>query len=245
MLTAVASKLTMLPGNSEQTGSSQATDMNDSVLFGASDEEAKESSEVHDTYTWTEPPGHPFGETPSQLSSSERLRHDRHIDTALTSPPSQACQVITTVSAAPSPESIGTFDINLSHLKPLTKLDDGRFHIRNGFVLTESQATKIFKNKRPTLVMKDMAQAIWGNEVLAARTYSGRTAPKDSRDTDIQARKEPTPTKVALVIDAVTYWGSQNAVDVTSHIEKRGVILSEKIQDLRKSTKRRLPLCSS
>ncbi|XP_064456795.1 uncharacterized protein LOC135367437 isoform X2 [Ornithodoros turicata] len=154
--------------------------------------------------------------------------------------PRDFCHASQTVTAAIAAEPPGAFDNRLTNAKPLSKLDDGRFHVRNGFVLTEEQAYKIFRNKRPTLVMKDMAKAISGDTVLAVRTYSGKTAPKDRRDPEAPIRKELTPMKVGLVIDAVIHWGRENKVDVSTCIEKRGIILSEKIQDARKSARRHL-----
>ncbi|XP_064463490.1 uncharacterized protein LOC135374464 [Ornithodoros turicata] len=99
----------------------------------------------------------------------------------------------------------GIYDRTLSSAQPLTKLADGRFHITNGFFLTEAQGLKIFSNKRPTLVMKDMAKIIWVDSVRAQRTYSGKASPKDRQDPDTPSRKELTPAKVALIVDTVTY----------------------------------------
>lgn len=53
-----------------------------------------------------------------------------------------------------------------------------QYHVRNGFCIGSQQAEKIMAQKKPSLVAKDMAQAIWGHEVLSNRTYGGKLAPK-------------------------------------------------------------------
>ncbi|KAH6927237.1 hypothetical protein HPB50_001113 [Hyalomma asiaticum] len=45
-------------------------------------------------------------------------------------------------------------------------------------ITTASQAAKILNNKKPTLVCKDTAQAIWGTDGLAERSVCGVAAPK-------------------------------------------------------------------
>uniref|UniRef100_A0A224YR70 Uncharacterized protein n=1 Tax=Rhipicephalus zambeziensis TaxID=60191 RepID=A0A224YR70_9ACAR len=45
-----------------------------------------------------------------------------------------------------------------------------------------------------------MAQALWGREALADRTYGGKLAPKDRKNPDATVRKQMSPEKAALVI---------------------------------------------
>ncbi|XP_064472465.1 uncharacterized protein LOC135386889 [Ornithodoros turicata] len=196
---------TACSSSSEKSGFStdlfKVSDVVGGAPFETSDEELTQSG--RETSTFIEPWGRSPSENSSLQPSSEPLQHGR-MDT-------------------------GVFDSTLTSMQPLTKMTDGRFHVRNGFFLTEIQAEKIFKNKRPTLVMKEVmkAQAVWGNDILATRTYSGRTAPKDRGDPDTLARKELTPTKVSLVIDAVTH-GGRKMLLTSLHALKRGASSSQR-----------------
>ncbi|XP_037516977.2 uncharacterized protein LOC119393868 isoform X2 [Rhipicephalus sanguineus] len=107
---------------------------------------------------------------------------------------------------------------------------DGRFHLCKGVTITSQQASKIFSNKKPTIVVRDCAQAIWGLEALAHRTVSGRSVPGEET-------KQLTPEKVQVVNECLAYWGKEKKEDVTvaSHGLQR--ILSEKIQDVKKKIK--------
>ncbi|KAL1436305.1 hypothetical protein MTO96_049818 [Rhipicephalus appendiculatus] len=62
----------------------------------------------------------------------------------------------------------GTHD-NVAEFAPTS---DGRFHLCKGIMINDEQATKIFSNKKATIVVRDCAQAIWGREALAHRTVS-------------------------------------------------------------------------
>lgn len=44
---------------------------------------------------------------------------------------------------------------------------------------------------------KDIAQAMWGREVLANRTYGGKLALKDYKNPDATVRKQVRPEKVS------------------------------------------------
>lgn len=68
------------------------------------------------------------------------------------------------------------------------------------------QAKKVLGNTRPVMVVKDMSKALWGDEVLAERSYGGRVAPRDKRNNAVAPRPPLTPEKVALVIGT---WNQQ------------------------------------
>lgn len=59
-------------------------------------------------------------------------------------------------------------------------------------------AKKIDKNKKPTIVIKDAAQGIWGKKVLQQRTLSGAVGPTKRHLGDL-ARKQLTPEKISVV----------------------------------------------
>ncbi|XP_077550279.1 uncharacterized protein LOC144163244 [Haemaphysalis longicornis] len=98
-------------------------------------------------------------------------------------------------------------------------------------------ARKPLTNRKPTLVCKDTAQAIWTAEVLARRSVSGQAAPK-SKATGETAKLALTPMKVSVVIDMLRYWGEQKQVDVAAVVPNVPRLLTEKIQDVRKSQKK-------
>ncbi|KAL3245938.1 hypothetical protein MRX96_058061 [Rhipicephalus microplus] len=56
-------------------------------------------------------------------------------------------------------------------------------------MVNAEQATKIFNNKKVTIVVRDCAQAIWGEEALACKTVSGCSVP-------VEETKQLTPQKV-------------------------------------------------
>ncbi|CAN7988347.1 unnamed protein product [Ixodes pacificus] len=118
---------------------------------------------------------------------------------------------------------------------PFTDIGGGRFHLKRGLTVGIKQAKKAMGHTKPALVAKDISQAIWGRRGLAERTYGGKLSPKDYYKSGATARKEMTPEKVALVIETVTYWGSKTGVSVTHALKNMSTILSQKIQDVRKS----------
>ncbi|XP_037515550.1 uncharacterized protein LOC119391983 [Rhipicephalus sanguineus] len=61
-----------------------------------------------------------------------------------------------------------------------TDIGDGKYHVKDGLMIGSKQAEKILGHKKPPLVVKDMAQAIWGREGLAERSYGGKLAPKEA-----------------------------------------------------------------
>ncbi|KAH6919895.1 hypothetical protein HPB50_029117 [Hyalomma asiaticum] len=77
-------------------------------------------------------------------------------------------------------------------------LPDGSFHLTKGIIITASQAAKILSNKKPTLVCKDTAQAIWGTDGLAERSVCGVAAPK-ARAAGELPKQALTPRKVDVV----------------------------------------------
>ncbi|XP_040076473.3 uncharacterized protein LOC115315900 [Ixodes scapularis] len=121
---------------------------------------------------------------------------------------------------------------------PFTDVGGGRFHLKRGLTVGSKQAKKALGQTKPALVAKDISQAIWGRQGLSERTYGGKLAPKDYYKSGATARKEMTPEKVALVIETVTYWGSRTGISVTHALKNMSTILSQKIQDVRKSMRR-------
>ncbi|XP_075742824.1 uncharacterized protein LOC119176356 [Rhipicephalus microplus] len=107
----------------------------------------------------------------------------------------------------PSGEPLPTADSKATDV-PFTEIGGGKYHVKNGLVIGSQQAEKILGHKKPSLVVKDMAQAIWGREGLAERSYGGKLAPKDYKNPTAVVRKQLSPDKVALIIDTVTHWGS-------------------------------------
>ncbi|KAH7961040.1 hypothetical protein HPB52_001225 [Rhipicephalus sanguineus] len=105
-------------------------------------------------------------------------------------------------------------DLQLSTVN--TKQTAKQYHVKDGLMIGSKQAEKILGHKKPSLVVKDMAQAIWGREGLAERSYGGKLAPKDYKNPNAVVRKQLSPHKVALIIaafwDAVAiFWGTAAA----------------------------------
>lgn len=121
--------------------------------------------------------------------------------------------------------------------KDFVHLPDGSFHLAEGIVISANQAAKILNNKKATLVCKDTAHAIWGTDGLLNRSVSGVAAPKLRAAGELP--KQPlTPTKVNVVTATVRHWGQLKGEDVTTAVASITKLLSEKIQDVRKSSKR-------
>uniref|UniRef100_A0A147BAF1 BEN domain-containing protein n=1 Tax=Ixodes ricinus TaxID=34613 RepID=A0A147BAF1_IXORI len=114
----------------------------------------------------------------------------------------------------------------------------GRYHVNRGTTIGSSQADRIMKHTKPTMVAKDMAQAIWGRVGLARRTYGGKVAPKDKQNQNVVVRKELSPFKVGLVIETVQHWGLKNKVPVQQVVANMSTVMSQKIQDSRKALRR-------
>ncbi|KAH7946614.1 hypothetical protein HPB52_001858 [Rhipicephalus sanguineus] len=129
-------------------------------------------------------------------------------------------------------------DTNSDDDKPPSKKQDHKeFHLAKGVIITASQAAKVLNNKKATLVCKDTAQAIWGTELLSERSVCGVAAPK-ARATGQLPKQPLTPTKVDVVAATVRHWGIIKGEDVSATVANITKVLSEKIQDARKSTKR-------
>ncbi|XP_049527089.1 uncharacterized protein LOC125946932 [Dermacentor silvarum] len=116
---------------------------------------------------------------------------------------------------------------------------DGSFHLTKGVIITAAQAEKILRNKKATLVVKDTAQAIWTAGVLVTRSVSGNVAPK--LRVLGEARKQPlTPEKVDVIAATLQHWGQRSQVEVTEAVRAIPRLLTEKIQDCRKSLKKQV-----
>ncbi|KAL1444738.1 hypothetical protein MTO96_029620 [Rhipicephalus appendiculatus] len=61
-------------------------------------------------------------------------------------------------------------------VRKLLKEADAEFHLAKGIVIRGDAASKITRNKKPTLVLKDTARAIWGREILATKSVTGTVA---------------------------------------------------------------------
>lgn len=75
--------------------------------------------------------------------------------------------------------------------------------MKDGVIIGVTQEDKILAHKKPLLIAKDMAQAIWGREGLAERSYGGKLAPKDYKNPTAVLRKQRSPQKVAVVIGKI------------------------------------------
>ncbi|XP_077512756.1 uncharacterized protein LOC144123917 [Amblyomma americanum] len=114
---------------------------------------------------------------------------------------------------------------------------DGLFHLTGGIIISGCQAAKILANKKPTLVCKDTAQAVWSNEVLATRSFTGAVAPKQ-RALGEKPKQHLTPHKVDVVIATMKHWGTIKGVDVSEAVRNVPRMLTEKIQDVKKALRK-------
>ncbi|XP_064476177.1 uncharacterized protein LOC135390102 isoform X2 [Ornithodoros turicata] len=135
----------------------------------------------------------------------------------------------------------------LSDLKPFSLLDSNRFHLKDGVVVSANLLDRLHKLKEPRKVIRETAQAIWGNEDLLERTVGGRLAPKDRKNVDKLARRGLTPQKVDAIAATVRYWAglhkdlvTEKEMDIRGTLNQMSTILSMKIQDVRKTAKRKL-----
>lgn len=60
---------------------------------------------------------------------------------------------------------------------------------------TKEQADKLFKNKKPSILVRDAAHLLWGPAVLAERSVSGRLGPAKA-ETKEAAPPQLTPAKL-------------------------------------------------
>ncbi|KAL1471877.1 hypothetical protein MTO96_039658 [Rhipicephalus appendiculatus] len=98
-------------------------------------------------------------------------------------------------------------------------------------------ASKILRNKKSTLVLKDTAEAIWGRDSLAMKSVTGTVAPR--KKSHGEAPKDPlTPEKVAVIAATVKHWGGKTGEDVQKTLDNMNHLLTEKIQDVLKSKRR-------
>uniref|UniRef100_G3MLG9 BEN domain-containing protein n=1 Tax=Amblyomma maculatum TaxID=34609 RepID=G3MLG9_AMBMU len=117
-------------------------------------------------------------------------------------------------------------------------MEDGSFHLTKGIIINGSAAEKILQNKKPTLVVKDTAQAIWGTDVLMERSVTG-TAYSRKKASGEKPKPPLTPEKLQVVSATLKHWGALKAVDVASTENGLTRILSEKIQDILKAKLRK------
>ncbi|KAL1445850.1 hypothetical protein MTO96_044771 [Rhipicephalus appendiculatus] len=130
-----------------------------------------------------------------------------------TPPPAQMAR-----TSKPAGDALPTAADPKAHT-PFTDIGDGKYHVKDGLMIGSKQAETILGHKKPSLVVKDMAQAIWGREGLAERSYGGKLAPKDYKNPKAVVRKQLSPHKVALIIDTVTHWGSRSGVPVKETLD--------------------------
>nr|XP_054923567.1 BEN domain-containing protein 5-like [Dermacentor andersoni] len=126
---------------------------------------------------------------------------------------------------------------NATTVANFSYLDDGTFYLAKGVVVRSEAAFKIMRNLKPTLVVKDTAEAVWGKDVLEKKSVTGMVAPRKKSLGEVA--KEPlTPEKVAVVAATLKHWGAEKNVDVDATLLNLGRLLSEKIQDVLKSKRR-------
>ncbi|XP_040062127.1 uncharacterized protein LOC115313975 [Ixodes scapularis] len=78
---------------------------------------------------------------------------------------------------------------------------DGRLHLCNNTFIDAENASKIFKNKKGTIVVREAAQAIWGTETPAQRRVCGRLLAGELN------AKQLAPAKVQVVSACLEHWG--------------------------------------
>ncbi|XP_077501263.1 BEN domain-containing protein 5-like isoform X4 [Amblyomma americanum] len=125
----------------------------------------------------------------------------------------------------------------LDDAQDFTLTSGGLFHLTQGVYIKPDQAEKLFKNKKPSIVVRDSAQLLWGIETLSKRSVSGRLAPTKSGSCEVPA-EQLTPAKLEVVYGCLRHWGKVHGVDTSVAECSVPRILSEKIQDV----KRRLRL---
>ncbi|XP_064458822.1 BEN domain-containing protein 5-like [Ornithodoros turicata] len=121
--------------------------------------------------------------------------------------------------------------------KDFSYTEDGSFHLSRGIVINRVAAGKIFADKKPTVAAKDIAQAVWGREVLMTRSVSGQLPPKQ-RHSGMEPKQPLTPEKVDIVTEALRHWGDKKGIPTDSVVKNLTRVLSEKIQDLVRQEKK-------
>ncbi|KAH6920342.1 hypothetical protein HPB50_028671 [Hyalomma asiaticum] len=187
----------------------------------------------HHTGTASELEGREVDEGPSRDVDAHRL----HREPSSTPPAPIDKEITASENRQPVSEAVHEADPKEAY-HPFTDIGDGKYHVKDGVIIGVTQADKILAHKKPSLVAKDMAQAIWGREGLAERSYGGKLAPKDYKNPTAVLRKQLSPQKVAVVIDTVNHWGDMKGVSVKETIENMPTILSQKIQDIRRQKKK-------
>ncbi|XP_054931114.1 uncharacterized protein [Dermacentor andersoni] len=107
------------------------------------------------------------------------------------------------------------------------------FNLSKNIFITEEQAAKLFKNKKPSILVRDDVQVVWGCNTLAQRSISGRLAPTKANSGQ-EPSKQLTPEKVEVVYGCLAYWGNVNNVDTKLAHHNVMRTLSENIQDCKR-----------
>ncbi|XP_070389670.1 BEN domain-containing protein 5-like isoform X3 [Dermacentor albipictus] len=176
------------------------------------------------------------------MQRRERCEGERrqNLETPLVAPateqPQRVAAFIEDAPDLPVPDALD--DTNGCQDGNFEATSDGRFHLSGGIFVTPEQVEKLFRNKKPSILVRDTAQVIWGNELLAKRSVSGRLAPTKSGSSE-QPSKQLTPAKVEVVYDCLRHWGKIHNQDIGAAERALPRTLSEKIQDVKR--KLRLP----
>ncbi|XP_075554629.1 uncharacterized protein LOC142587469 isoform X1 [Dermacentor variabilis] len=169
---------------------------------------------------------------PKEVESSDR-ETSLGDELACGSPGSTAPRASQQPMLPPPPSQIS----NATTVANFSYLDNGTFHLAKGVVVRPEAAFKIMRNLKPTLVVKDTAEAVWGKDVLEKKSVTGMVAPRKKSLGEVA--KEPlTPEKVAVVAATLKHWGAEKNIDVEATLLNLGHLLSEKIQDVLKSKRR-------
>lgn len=152
----------------------------------------------------------------------------KSIDTAIAAP----CTELGRQDRAPE-HATDSESVKPAAPPPFSETSDGRFHLCNEVYTTSVQAAKLFSNKKPTILVREAAQLIWGIEVLAQRSISGKMAPTKQGEGGLPC-KQLSPEKLDVVYACLSHWGQLNKVDTAAASQKVLRTLSEKIQDVKK-----------
>ncbi|XP_075732062.1 uncharacterized protein LOC119180778 isoform X4 [Rhipicephalus microplus] len=103
--------------------------------------------------------------------------------------PAENHSLVEAVASEVHQDPDGTHDSTHNNVAEFAATPEGLFAPLQGIMINAEQATKIFNNKKVTIVVRDCAQAIWGEEALACKTVSGCSVP-------VEETKQLTPQKV-------------------------------------------------
>ncbi|KAH6938648.1 hypothetical protein HPB50_011228 [Hyalomma asiaticum] len=134
---------------------------------------------------------------PEQLNDAENGTSQRLTEAPLAAATEQPLQVATVVNDAAAQGVHDEAPISEQQQDDFVATPDGRFHLSNGIYVSANQADKLFKNKKPSILVRDAAQVVWG-DYLAKRSVSGRLA-RTKSGTNEQPAKQLTPSKLNVV----------------------------------------------